>query len=345
MKYLLGIIFCVFVSCVSERGKDIALSVWLPCDSLDVGVGTPTLIKKVGNVLFVNNSFSDLYLFDAIDIVSDSILYSFAAKGQGPDDFLQIASMDVYKQGNEWFLMLFDNMKRQCVTYSVDSLNQYKGNCQPVRKQDLPFSSRFLELYRLNDYYLATGRTAKKFTLLDKDSLCYVRSCGEYLIGNSTDTDSMSISKANYGRQYLSEDRTKLLGVIFMSGTLSLYSADADSVSKVWEYTSSGFEYEKRGVSVYPKTPMGYLAAGFLGETVLGLYSGELKGNSTNYGQEFHLLDLDGRLCMKYAIPPGLYNFCTDSNDSLIYTISYNPDPKIMIYNYGDIRRKVCVAD
>lgn len=337
MKYLSIIIACLFVSCVTEQKQDIAMSALSPCDSLNVEVGAPTLIQKAGNLLYVNHSMSEQFFMDAIDIKGDSILYSFAPKGQGPNEFLQIASIDLYQYGDEWFLMLFDNMKRECITYSMDSLNHYKGDCPPVNKLNLLPSSRYLELYRMKHFYLASGRTAKKFTLLGKDSLEYIKSCVEYLKGNATDTDSMTISKANYGRQYVSPHRDKLLGTVFMSGTLSLYALDSDTIRNVWNHTASHFEYEKKENSIYQKSPVGYLAAGFMGESVIGLYSGEEKEMNANYGKELHVLDNTGNLRKKYSIASNGYNFCVDARDSLIYMISYNPDPKIIMYNLSQV--------
>lgn len=334
--YFVFFIVCLFISCVSNKKENEMLSLF-PSDSLNAEIGAPTLIKKVNNRIFVNYSFSEHYFMDAIDVESDSILYSFAARGQGPNEFLQIASMDVFCIEGKWFLLLFDNMKRQCVTYSIDSLDCFKGHCNPVMKQDLPLSSRYLEVYKMNNFYLASGRTAKKFTMLSVDSLKCITSCVDYLVGNSKDMDSMTISKANYGRQYISADRKSLLGVVFMAGTLSLYEVNADTVAKKWEYISSEFKYKKVDTSIYQQSPVGYLAADFVGERILALYSGEEKGTGTNYGKEFHLLDNEGNLLRKYSISSELYNFCVDMKDSLVYAISYNPDPKIVIYDIRNL--------
>lgn len=336
MKYAIFIII-LFASCIPAKDTT-EMKEWLPSDSLNVEIGSPTLIKKVGNVLFVNYSFSDNCCIDAIDIANDSILYSFATKGQGADEFLQIASMDVHRLDGKWFLSLFDNMKRECVVYSIDSLNYYKGKCLPIRKLKLPMTSRYLEIYRLKDFYIATGRTAHKYTILDVDSLHRINTCTDYLVGNKADKDSMTVSKANYGRQYPSETGDKLLSVVYMSGTLTQYETIVDSVQKSWEYTSSDFEYRKDGNSVYQQSPMGYLAADFMGNIVLGLYSGEEKTSGSNYGREFHLLNKEGRLLEKYRILSNLYNFCIDLENSLIYGIAYNPDPKILVYDMDVIR-------
>lgn len=336
MKYTIIIIF-LFVACVPTK-ETTEVKEWLPSDSLAVEIGSPTLIKKAGEVLFVNYSFSDDCCIDAIDIANDSILYSFAAKGQGANEFLQIASMDVYRLDNRWFLSLFDNMKREYVVYSVDSLNYYKGKCLPVRKSKLPKASRYLEIYKLKDFYIATGRTARKYSILGIDNLHYMNTCTDYLVGNKVDKDSMTISKANYGRQYPSEAGDKILNVVYMSGTLTQYKAAADSLQKTWEYTSSDFEYSKKDNSVYQQSPMGYMAAGFMENTVWGLYSGEKKTSEANYGREFHLFDEEGRLLEKYRIFSNLYNFCIDSANHLIYGIAYNPDPQILVYDMDMIR-------
>ena len=113
MKYAIIIMF-LFTSCILPKESS-EMKEWLPSDSLNVEIGSPTLIKKAGDLLFVNYSFTDGCNIDAVDIANDSILYSFATKGQGADEFLQIASMDVYRLDDKWFLSLFDNMKRECV--------------------------------------------------------------------------------------------------------------------------------------------------------------------------------------------------------------------------------------
>ena len=329
----------LFTSCILPKESS-EMKEWLPSDSLNVEIGSPTLIKKAGDLLFVNYSFTDGCNIDAVDIANDSILYSFATKGQGADEFLQIASMDVYRLDDKWFLSLFDNMKREYMVYFVDSLNHYKGKCPPIKRMKLPATSRYLEIYKLQDFYIATGRTAHKYTILGSDSLQRINVCTDYQRGNEVDKDSMTVSKANYGRQYPSATGDKMLSVVYMSGTLAQYQTVADSVRKVWEYTSSGFKYTKENNSIYQQSPMGYMAAGFMGDSVVGLYFGKKKGSAFNYGREFHLLNQEGLLLERYRIFSNLYNFCIDSENNLIYGIAYNPDPKILIYDMNIVERK-----
>lgn len=118
-----------------------------------------------------------------------------------------------------------------------------------------------------------------------------------------------------------------MLSVVYMSGTLAQYQTVADSVRKVWEYTSSGFKYTKENNSIYQQSPMGYMAAGFMGDSVVGLYFGKKKGSAFNYGREFHLLNQEGLLLKDIAFS-NLYNFCIDSENNLIYGIAYNPTRK-----------------
>lgn len=49
-------------------------------------------------------------------------------------------------------------------------------------------------------FYIATGRTAHKYTILGSDSLQRINVCTDYQRGNEVDKDSMTVSKANYGR-------------------------------------------------------------------------------------------------------------------------------------------------
>ena len=66
-------------------------------------------------------------------------------------------------------------------------------------------------------------------------------------------------------------------------------------------------------------SPTGYLAAGFLQDSVIGLYSGEKKNGETNYGNEFHVFNRKGELLDKYTVTSKLYNFCISSETGLLY--------------------------
>lgn len=325
-------IFVLFltISCVEKKKYSNAKYLY-PTDSLQVEVGSPSLIKIAGNQLFTDKSFADSYNIDVIDIEHDSIMYSFAKKGQGPNEFLQITSMDIFRKTQNWYIALFDNLLRKLVVYSIDSLNYHKGQCPPVCVKELPVNSRFMEIYEIQNGYIATGRTEKKYTLLNKDMKC-LSTFGNYLTCDNKDTDYMSLSKANYGRLYLSSDKTSVASVVFMSGTLSVLTLHNQQLTPAWSYEASGFEYAVNGRNLKQLSPTGYLAAGFTKENVVGLYSGEEKNGKTNYGNEFHIFSTQGELLNKYKISSQLYNFCISENDGLIYAISYENDPKIIIY-------------
>ena len=319
-------------SCVSRNTQQEKMTLLAATDSLSVEVGTPTLIKQAGRRLFVNHSMSDEGMIDVIDINGDSVAYSFAVRGQGPDEFLQIASMDVVERGGDAYFTVFDNLKREYVTWSIDSLDATKGRCRPVSRKSLPPSSRYLEVYELDGMYVATGRTAKKFSLLDPQDMHRLRSCCDYLSGGFEDTDSMTLSKANVGRQYVSSRRDRMAGVVFMGGTLSVYAVADDSLRTEWTYTCSPFAYSKDGSSLHFESPVGYLAAGFLDDGVVALYCGEVKKDGSNYGKELHLFDRKGVLKKRLRLDADLYNFVIDTAGSYIYAIAYSPDPKLLIY-------------
>lgn len=330
MQYFIVFILLLLASC-SHRSR-LAEKELFPVDSMSVEVGVPTLIKATDNQLFVNHSFSDGYDIDVIDIQGDSIMYSFARRGQGANEFLQIVSLDVFKKGNDWYVGLFDNLQRKLMVYSVDSLNRYKGNCPPACVKTVNAESRFLEVYSVNDGYLVTGRTEKKYTLLNEDMEPRCLS-GDYLVCGNRKDDYMLLSKANYGRLYFSNNQKRFASVVFMSGTLSVNEVTTNGVRPQWSYTASGFEYEMSGNILKQLSPTGYLAAGFIEDSsVLGLYSGEEKINGTNYGNEFHVFDSQGMLLDKYRLSSRLYNFCVSPDNHFIYAISYQSDPKILIY-------------
>lgn len=328
----------LFTACSHNKSKlDEVMQVLPVCDSLSVTLGSPSLIQTANGKLYVDHSFSEQYNIDVIDVERDSILYSFAKRGQGPNEFLQITSMDVFQKGNRWFIQLYDNLARKLAIYSIDSLDVYKEDCLPIAEKKLPASSRYLGIYEIEgNRYIATGRTAKKFSILDSE-MNMTCACIDYPKPEGTEiADSMILSKADYGRLYFNADRTQLASVVFMSGTMSVFDVKADSVVKAWDFVRSGFEYKVQGKSVYQLSPTGYLAASFTSDYVIGLYSGEQKKNETNYAKEFHFFDNAGNLSASYTTASRLYNFCVDAQRGLIYAISYEGDPCILIYRLPD---------
>ncbi len=101
--------------------------------------------------------------------------------------------------------------------------NRCKEKCVPDFINKLDLNSRFLEIYEIGHKYVATGRTEKKYTLLN-DDLSYNNSYCDYLTCEGRKDDAILLSKANYGRSYLSEDRKLMANVVFMSGTI--YESD-----------------------------------------------------------------------------------------------------------------------
>lgn len=329
---IVALLICLATISCSHENKTMECVYLAPIDTLNIEIGAPSLIKIADNYMFVNYSFSGEYNIDVIDIVNKTIMYSFAKKGQGPNEFLQITSLDVFKEKEQWYIELYDNFQRKLVVYAIDSLNYYKGDCLPVYEKHFDMDCRFLEIYTLPNGYIGTGRTEKKFTLLSED-LSNKRSIGDYLIcNNHTEDDYMLLSKANYGRLYLSDDRKSILSVVFMAGTLSMYEVKDDSITGIWNHTESGFEYEMKGSLMKQLSPTGYLAAGFSKDMIVGLYSGEKKKGETNYGNEIHLFDMKGNLVKKYRIDSKLYNFCIDLKTNQLYGISFKSDPQILVY-------------
>ncbi|SEG29294.1 BF3164 family lipoprotein [Parabacteroides chinchillae] len=338
MRYCILLILCLsFFSCKNKNlEKRAQTSFWEVSDSLDVEIGTPMLMQLSDNLLFVDRSFSAPYMIDAIDIRKNKLLYSFAKKGQGPNEFIQITNIDVFQSNNHRYIQLFDNIQRKISVYSIDSLNHSLGKCLPIIEKKLDENTRYLEIYRINDSsYIATGRTKQKFTFMD-EKLDKVISCGNYLQENNTNVDSMTRSKANYGRLYLSPNRTQLASVVFMAGVMELYNINDDTIQKKWDYSLHSLKYNIQEKSLLPLNPMGYLAAGFVNNYLIGLYSGEEKKGGTSYGNEFHIFDHNGNIKRKYLLSSKILNFCIDKNTNSIYAISYREDPKILIYKIDE---------
>lgn len=307
-----------------------------PSDSLSVFLGLPTSVKYLDDKLFVVDPFDEKGFIKIIDTFSDSILCTFANKGEGPYEYLHIANVDPYFDSKDRRLKIdiFDPVSLRLGLYDCDSLLILKEDyCPNIRKVSVD-SLRFHEMLKLKTGYIATGLTEKnKYTVLS-DSLTLINQYGSYRPKPSSSISDLSHVFANYGHSVLSPNRDKLAEIIYNASVLSCY--DTKTQKKEWEYLIKELNYHvDGGDGPVNDEPQGFLSASFYNDKIVALYSGR-KDNPdaiATYGNELHVLNANGELERKYKLANDGFYITIDSERKVIYLLSHTPESAIYIYD------------
>jgi hypothetical protein len=337
IKYFIILFVAVLIaSCGEKKNSMPVLKTMSPTDSLNVFLGLPTrlVIYEPEQKMFVINLFGADMLINVIDIVSDSILFSFAAKGQGPDEYLSVSNIEIYKENSKMTVGIFDLSANVYRKYDYDSLICYKEKTLPFQTSKNKTNYKFHFLHKTDSGYIATGFfTEGKFALLDT-ALNIERFCCQYKPKpNGSISDHLN-AKANLGRCFLSPDRKFLGNIIYIASVLNLYRIEEDKISPQWEYIINDIDYEVRNENYINTQVEGYMSGFMTDSLIYALYCGRDKdlNTSATYAKELHIFDYNGILTERYDLQRELFDICIDKRNKKMYTITHIPEPKILIY-------------
>ena len=323
-------------SCISSKEvKDEYVSL-VPVDSLCSVVGIPTTMKLFDDKLFLVDMFNGESLISVYDIKTKAKVFSFGEKGNGPEEFLQITSLDFSDKGNGQIEMLaFDPVRKQCSIYNYQHL--LNGNRNKEKSLNIAASVPYLyELYKLNKGYIATGRLEKDKYVLFSDSLEVFDYKGEYRPKPMKGIPDVLHSLANYGKTEFSLDKKKMVEIVYNASVLSMYDVNLDNIAKRWEYVIDELDYKVIDGSINKKSVMGYLSAYVGDRYVYALYSGKPENldEIATYGDEIHVLDYDGKMVERIKIERPAFSLAVDESENKIFTLCHIPETMVFVYDY-----------
>ena len=323
-------------SCISSKEvKDEYVSL-VPVDSLCSVVGIPTTMKLFDDKLFLVDMFNGESLISVYDIKTKAKVFSFGEKGNGPEEFLQITSLDFSDKGNGQIEMLaFDPVRKQCSIYNYQHL--LNGNRNKEKSLNIAASVPYLyELYKLNKGYIATGRLEKDKYVLFSDSLEVSDYKGEYRPKPMKGIPDVLHSLANYGKTEFSLDKKKMVEIVYNASVLSMYDVNLDNIAKRWEYVIDELDYKVIDGSINKKSVMGYLSAYVGDRYVYALYSGKPENldEIATYGDEIHVLDYDGKMVERIKIERPAFSLAVDESENKIFTLCHIPETMVFVYDY-----------
>jgi hypothetical protein len=329
----ISILFCVCLvlcSC-SSQNQNITIEKTVPLDSLSVFLGMPTTIKVYNNLLYVMDFFGEDGFVKVIDSNKDSLLFSFARKGQGPNEYISIINIDVYEENNKTIVSLFDPALKVVRYYDQDSLLLQKDKCVPfqvAKYNDL----RLFDMCKLTTGYIATGFFEKEKFVMLTDSLQVKQYSGSYRNKPNEAIPDMIHATAHYGAMFVSKDRKTLGSTIYMAGVLEVYAMDDNLPVKKWEYVINDFDYVVNDNNIDNKQVIGYMSGDFLQENIYAIYSGQEDDGLTPGAKELHVFDEKGTLVKKYDLQRNVIGISINPTNRKLYAITYEPEPHILVY-------------
>ncbi|MDR1582919.1 MAG: TolB-like 6-bladed beta-propeller domain-containing protein [Prevotellaceae bacterium] len=339
MKTRNFIVLCVLflvASCEVKKSTPVLKTIF-PLDSLTVFQGLPvhlTIYEPKQKLFVIDHPSAGNNMINVIDITSDSLSFSFARKGQGPNEYLSVSNIEIYEEKSKLIVGVFDLSTNIYRKYDYDSLIFYKENVVPLHTQKNNTEYRFHYLYKIDSGYIATGFfTEGKFAILDTALKMKHFSC-EYRPKPSRNIPDKLNAKANHGFRFLSPDRKFLGNTIYIASVLNLYKIDGNEISPQWEYVLKEIDYDVRDGNYVNTQVEGYLSGCMTDSRIYVLYCGIKKDmNATaTYARELHVFNYDGILVEKFDMGRDLFGICIDNRRKRMYAITHNPEPRILIY-------------
>ena len=253
--------------------------------------------------------------------------------GNGPGEF---ADIDIVQQTSDSTFLF-----RDWNTAQLYEMNVMTG----AIKKDYDFEdSRSMKVVKMKDYYIATGIFDKGMFLVkdNKDSVHYVH---QYPKDNIDDKESASKAMAYQGKLLSNKNIDRVMFCSSRFSYFEIFQFDGQIVSSIKKSYIGEFDY-----SISPTPGMtfaavakdnreGYVDAYVTPKNIYLLYSGRSEadaGIETNeqasLSNQILVYDWDGNAVMRYETDVDLHSICVNKAESIIYAISFNPDPEIVSF-------------
>lgn len=262
MKILQLLLLLSIFSACTQQAKNNPIETLSVTDSISVYVGLPTVMRYCDGELFIVDMFDEDKLVKIVDTTTKELIFSFATKGEGPNEYLHIGDVDLYTgKDNRLKIGLYDPMSSRMGIYDCDSLLTLKEKYIPAQLHFSGEGIRLHELLKIDEGYLATGNTISGKYILLSDSLEIQSLCGDYRPKPASSIPDMSHVIANHGKTVVSDDKDLFVELIYNASVLSCFDIKQQQLTKRWEQVIHELDYKLEGESVINKRPMGYLSA------------------------------------------------------------------------------------
>lgn len=336
---IFSILFAAIVSCQSPQ-KDVRvypISLTPLCRE-NILMSSPNALAIFDSVLAVKDSKMDS-LVHLVDLRNNRYIGKQCPRGQGPNEFNLIMSMEAEKEGKS--LLLYD--PNPCALYRLARGSEGSIGLQRVYKNEKMREDMHWNIYPISgNRHLATGLYGEhQFCLLDSLGNI-VDKFGEYPYRDEEERGLSGIIKSQV---YQGDVTIAPSGKRFLSCTLC-----GDLVS-IYEYNEATgyFQPKKNMYTTFPEykyqgdnyfgvsreCPLTYLDATSTDDYIYLLYSGKTTqdvGLTAFYGNRIFVLNWEGEKVAELQCEQDLAALCLSPDGKTMYVIAYNPEPEVMYF-------------
>lgn len=308
-------------------------------DSINVYLGLPANLNAYKNHLFINDFYGENGFIQVIDLNTDNLIFSFAKKGNGPNEYLSVSNIDIYEDSNSIIIGLFDVNLKKYNEYDYGDLLLNKEVAIPYNSKTVSIPYTVNEVFKIKKGYIATGFFPDgKFALLN-DSLRLLKYLCNYRPKPQKNITDILNARANLGTSSLSSNKKLLANAIFKANVLEFYSIENDSIYKAWDYVIKEIDYNVFGSSIRNNTVEGFISVRVVNNFIYALYSGEedTPNKNATYGREIYKFNKEGKLIDLYVLDRDAIDI--EIKENKLYALIHIPEPKVLIYQLteGDI--------
>ncbi|MDD2474490.1 MAG: BF3164 family lipoprotein [Dysgonamonadaceae bacterium] len=265
--------------------------------------------------------------------LNDNSITKLLPVGNGPDEFVNI---DISQKTSDSTFLFQDSNSAQ-----LYEMNIITGEM----KKEYDYAGRgYMKIVKMNDYYIGTGVFNEGMFAVtnNNDSVRYVHHYPEDNIDNSK---TASKAMAYQGKLFSNNSRERVMFCSIRFPYFEIFQFNQYKVSSVkksyigeFEYTISPYE-NMTFAAVAKNNREGYVDACTTSENIYLLYSGrsvadaDIETNEqASLSNQILVYDWDGNLVMQYETDVDLTSICVNESETIIYGVSFNPDPEIVIF-------------
>jgi hypothetical protein len=296
-------------------------------------------IFRGGDMLYFENDnsliieiYNDEYNLLKVNL-NDNSITKLLPVGNGPGEFVRIGISQ--KTSDSTFLFQDSNSAQlyemNIITGELIKEYDYAGN-------------RFMKIVKMNDYYIGTGVFNEGMFAVsnNNDSVHYVHHYPEDNIDNSK---TASKAMAYQGRLLSNETLERVLFCSIRFPYFEIFQFDNYKVSSVKKSYIGEFDYtispDENMVfaAVAKNNREGYVDVDATFQNIYLLYSGrsvadpDIETNEqASLSNRILVYDWDGNPVMQYETDVDLTSICVNESKNIIYAVSFNPDPEIVLF-------------
>lgn len=298
------------------------------------GVLNPECLRTGGGILVVVEESGEP-LVKILNQQSEPIT-AWGYQGRGPNEFLQITSVDLFSQADTLRAGLYDASRKRYVEVSsaVDSAGQ---SFRTVWSSDKDFDV----IARLSDtiYVGAAVFDSSRFYLLDADARILDRT--DDFPPKPDGIPLLSHSMACSGILAAAPDRPVFASSVAYDGGVDVCGVRNGKIVPLWRFSQFDMDYDI--LPDYHNVPapnsnskQGYMSLSFSDNYLYALYSGRnMLDDGSEMCDEIHVFDHEGRHCKRYRTDRKLYELAVDREDTRLFGLGRDEDgvAELIVYD------------